>query len=58
MNEFAALGTNYVYLLRNLIGSFYVLHVLSVVLVLRHSIKSVAIPKPRLTSLPNHKAGR
>ena len=36
MNEFAALGTNYVYLLRNLIGSFDVLHVLSVVLVLRH----------------------
>ena len=25
MNEFAALGTNYVYLLRNLIGTFYVL---------------------------------
>ena len=58
MNDFAALGTNYVYLLRNLIGSFDVLHFLSMVLVLRHSIKSVAIPKPRVIILPNHNAGR
>jgi len=31
MNDFAVLGTNYVYLLRNLIGLFDVLHVLSMV---------------------------
>ena len=58
MNDFAALGTNYVYLLRDLIGSFYVLHVLSMVLVLRHSIKSLAIPKLKVIVLPNHNAGR